>query len=89
MLSPSQEAIETIVASSAMAIMKEKTAKQQEADSSQSRWVKWRRGGIIGAAALTGGTLMAITGGIVFYISEDYLTLYLQHECLQEYYCFL
>ncbi|KAL8118092.1 hypothetical protein AgCh_015850 [Apium graveolens] len=58
------EAIETIVASSAMAIMKEKKAKEQEADSSQSRWVKWRRGGIIGAAALTGGTLMAITGGL-------------------------
>ncbi|KAL1810182.1 hypothetical protein ACET3Z_027172 [Daucus carota] len=58
------EAIETIVASSAMAILKERNSKQQEADSSQSRWAKWRRGGIIGAAALTGGTLMAITGGL-------------------------
>ncbi|KAK1363507.1 Transmembrane and coiled-coil domain-containing protein 4 [Heracleum sosnowskyi] len=58
------EAIETIVASSAMAILKERKAKQQEADTSQSRWAKWRRGGIIGAAALTGGTLMAITGGL-------------------------
>lgn len=82
MLSPFQEAIETIVASSAMAILKERNSKQQEADSSQSRWAKWRRGGIIGAAALTGGTLMAITGGIVS-ISEDYL-VYFQHDAYNE-----
>lgn len=82
LLSPFQEAIETIVASSAMAILKEKKAKQQ-AETPESRWAKWRRGGIIGAAALTGGTLMAITGGIVFSISEDNLKLHLLHECLQ------
>ncbi|OMO84587.1 hypothetical protein COLO4_21964 [Corchorus olitorius] len=28
------------------------------------KWAKWKRRGIIGAAALTGGTLMAITGGL-------------------------
>ena len=65
-----------------MAILKERNSKQQEADSSQSRWAKWRRGGIIGAAALTGGTLMAITGGIVS-ISEDYL-VYSQHDAYNE-----
>lgn len=63
-----QEAIETIVASSAMAILKEAEAKQQEAQTPKSKWAKWKRGGIIGAAAVTGGTLMAITGGIMLYL---------------------
>ncbi|KAK9284903.1 hypothetical protein L1049_024084 [Liquidambar formosana] len=58
------EAIETIVASSAMALAKEQESKQEETQSPKSSWAKWRRGGIIGAAALTGGTLMAITGGL-------------------------
>lgn len=58
------EAIETIVACSAMAFMKEKEAEEEETQSSKSTWSKWKRGGIIGAAALTGGTLMAITGGL-------------------------
>lgn len=31
--------------------------------SNESNWDKLKRGGIIGASALTGGTLMAITGG--------------------------
>ncbi|XP_031109648.1 transmembrane and coiled-coil domain-containing protein 4-like isoform X2 [Ipomoea triloba] len=57
------EAIETMVACSAMALLKAQESKE-EAESSKSRWAKWRRGGIIGAAALTGGTLMAITGGL-------------------------
>ena len=60
-----QEAIETIVACSAMAILKEAEAKQEEAHTPKSKWAKWKRGGIIGAAAVTGGTLMAITGGIM------------------------
>lgn len=58
-----QEAIETIVASSAMAILKQEEAKEEAAENPQSSAAKWKRGGIIGAAALTGGTLMAITGG--------------------------
>lgn len=52
-----------IVSSSAMAILKEQIL-NKETQSKESSWAKWRRGGIIGAAALTGGTLMAITGGI-------------------------
>ncbi len=52
-----------IVSSSAMAIVKEQES-NKEAQSNESGWAKWKRGGIIGAAALTGGALMAITGGI-------------------------
>ncbi|KAM3402635.1 hypothetical protein ACQJBY_006471 [Aegilops geniculata] len=57
------EAIEIMVACSAMAAAKEEE-KSRESTSPRSRWQKWRRGGIIGAAALTGGTLMAISGGL-------------------------
>ncbi|RAL52554.1 hypothetical protein DM860_017248 [Cuscuta australis] len=57
------EAIETMVACSAMALLK-----AEESDggtiSSEDSWSKWKRGGIIGAAALTGGTIMAVTGGL-------------------------
>ncbi|XVE82527.1 hypothetical protein DITRI_Ditri16bG0012100 [Diplodiscus trichospermus] len=58
------EAVEMMVAYSAMAIAKEKQAKEEESQSSENKWAKWKRRGIIGAAALTGGTLMAITGGL-------------------------
>ncbi|XVF15860.1 hypothetical protein REPUB_Repub09cG0192700 [Reevesia pubescens] len=60
------EAIEMMVAYSAMALEKEKEkeAKEEESQSSESKLAKWKRRGIIGAAALTGGTLMAITGGL-------------------------
>ncbi|MED6181366.1 hypothetical protein PIB30_118547 [Stylosanthes scabra] len=59
-----QEAIETIVASSAMALSKEQESNKEETQSKESKWAKWKRGGIIGAAAVTGGALMAITGGL-------------------------
>ncbi|KAJ4914384.1 hypothetical protein Rs2_09005 [Raphanus sativus] len=58
------EAIETMVACSAMALQKSGELKNEDAASSSSTWAKWKRGGIIGAAAITGGTLMAITGGL-------------------------
>ncbi|KAI3747722.1 hypothetical protein L6452_10328 [Arctium lappa] len=57
------EAVEIIVACSAMAVLKQEEAKEEE-QAPKSLWTKWKRGGIIGAAALTGGTLMAITGGL-------------------------
>ncbi|XP_073304136.1 uncharacterized protein [Primulina huaijiensis] len=57
------EAIETMVACSAMALLKEEESKE-ETRSPERSWAKWKHGGIIGAAALTGGTLMAITGGL-------------------------
>ncbi|KAL5063708.1 hypothetical protein RYX36_025445 [Vicia faba] len=58
------EAIETMVACSAMAIIKEQESNQDETQEKRSKWAKWKRGGIIGAAAITGGTLLAITGGL-------------------------
>ncbi|KAK7367334.1 hypothetical protein VNO80_09343 [Phaseolus coccineus] len=58
------EAIETIVASTAMAFIREQESSKEETQSKEGKWDKWKRGGIIGAAALTGGTLMAITGGL-------------------------
>ncbi|KAI3959148.1 hypothetical protein MKX01_023824 [Papaver californicum] len=58
------EAMEVMVASSAMALMKEAEPAEQETKSPKGKWAAWKRGGIIGAAALTGGTLLAITGGL-------------------------
>ncbi|XP_047165582.1 transmembrane and coiled-coil domain-containing protein 4-like isoform X3 [Vigna umbellata] len=58
------EAIETIVASSAMAFIKEQESSKQGTQSKENKGDKWKKGCIIGAAALTGGTLMAITGGL-------------------------
>lgn len=59
------EAIEIMVACSAMALAKEGESKrEEEKQPSKSKWAKWKRGGIIGAAAVTGGALMAITGGL-------------------------
>ncbi|KAJ0964243.1 hypothetical protein J5N97_029365 [Dioscorea zingiberensis] len=58
------EAMEIMVACSAMAAAKEEEIQSQESESEKSKWSKWKRGGIIGAAALTGGTLLAITGGL-------------------------
>lgn len=52
-----------MVACSAMAVAKERELKEEETQSPKSKWTKWKRGGIIGAAALTGGALLAITGG--------------------------
>lgn len=54
--------MEVIVACSAVATVKE-GEEVKETDFNESRWSKWKRGGIIGAAALTGGALLAVTGG--------------------------
>ncbi|XP_042019878.1 transmembrane and coiled-coil domain-containing protein 4-like isoform X3 [Salvia splendens] len=56
------ESIETIVACSAMALLKEKET--EDVSHPKSKWAKWKRGGIIGGAALAGGTLLAVTGGL-------------------------
>ncbi|KAL4360543.1 hypothetical protein GQ457_04G020760 [Hibiscus cannabinus] len=58
------EGIEMMVAYSAMAIAKEKEAEEEESQSPRGKWAKWKRRGIIGAAAITGGAVMAITGGL-------------------------
>lgn len=60
-----------MVACSAMALLKEQESKKEETQSKESKWAKWKRGGIIGAAAITGGTLMAITGGMGPLISSQ------------------
>ncbi|CAN6463848.1 unnamed protein product [Victoria cruziana] len=57
------EALELIISCSAMASLKAYEA-QSEVHENQSTWSRWKQGGIIGAAALTGGTLLAITGGL-------------------------
>ncbi|KAG1362234.1 transmembrane and coiled-coil domain-containing protein 4 [Cocos nucifera] len=56
-------AMEIMVACSAMAAAKAEE-QSQESESEKSKWARWKRGGIIGAAALTGGALLAITGGL-------------------------
>lgn len=60
-----QVAIEVVISCSAMALLKQGDGKDNESTSDDS-WEKWKRGGLIGAAAITGGTLMAITGGMIF-----------------------
>ncbi|KAK9098065.1 hypothetical protein Syun_025110 [Stephania yunnanensis] len=55
--------MEVIGACSAMAIEEEKECKK-ETKSKEISWDSWKQRGIIGVAALTGGTLMAITGGL-------------------------
>ena len=52
-----------MVACSAMALLKNEE-ENQETKSPKSKWAKWKRGGIIGAAALTGGVLLTVTGGM-------------------------
>ncbi|XP_027356983.1 transmembrane and coiled-coil domain-containing protein 4-like [Abrus precatorius] len=58
------EAMEAMVAFSLMESASKDGTKEEESVVSETNWDKWKRGGIIGAAAVTGGTLMAITGGL-------------------------
>ena len=60
--------MEIMVAFSFMDSGRNEAAEGEDSKISESNWDKWKRGGIIGAAAITGGTLMAITGGICLYI---------------------
>ncbi|KAK4276531.1 hypothetical protein QN277_014669 [Acacia crassicarpa] len=59
------EAMEETVVFSIMDLARKKGANEEEPLTLESNWDKWKRGGMIGAAAVTGGTLMAITGGLV------------------------
>lgn len=65
------EVMETMVACSFMASLKEGVNEEEtegvngdKKENQDTSWEEWKRGGLIGAAALTGGTLMAITGGL-------------------------
>lgn len=58
-----------VISCSAMAVLKKGDEKENEYTKDDS-WEKWKRGGLIGAAAVTGGTLMAITGGMILTFLE-------------------
>ncbi|XP_059461143.1 uncharacterized protein LOC132190235 [Corylus avellana] len=58
------EAMEIMVAFSLMASANGEVAEEEKSETPESSWDTWKRGGIIGAAALTGGAVMAITGGL-------------------------
>ena len=60
--------MEAMVAFSVMDSVSKGGAKEEESIASETNWDKWKRGGIIGAAAVTGGTIMAITGGMYLHI---------------------
>lgn len=53
--------------------LKEEELKEQSR-SPKSSLAKWKRRGIIGAAAVTGGTLLAVTGGRTFQTFLCFLT---------------
>nr|CAD1821423.1 unnamed protein product [Ananas comosus var. bracteatus] len=57
------EAMEIMLACSAIAAAKE-ALQSEGCQSEESSWSRWKRGGIIGAAALTGGAMLAISGGL-------------------------
>ncbi|GAU34912.1 hypothetical protein TSUD_312430 [Trifolium subterraneum] len=56
--------MESMVAFSLMESASKAGDKEEESMASETSWDKWKRGGIVGAAAVTGGTIMAITGGL-------------------------
>ncbi|XP_071722652.1 uncharacterized protein [Rutidosis leptorrhynchoides] len=58
------EAMEMVAACSIMATLKNVDVKEKDRDISEGTMDKVKRGGMIGAAALTGGAVMAITGGL-------------------------
>ena len=41
-----------------------KGVNEEKGKTSEVNWDKWKRGGMIGAAALAGGTALAISGGM-------------------------
>jgi len=59
-----QEAMEAMVAFSIINSANKEGAKEDESVGAETSLDKWKRGGIIGAAAVTGGALMAVTGGM-------------------------
>jgi len=59
-----QEAMESMVAFAIINEANKEDAKEEESAGSETTLDKWKRGGIIGAAAVTGGAIMAVTGGM-------------------------
>ncbi|KAK4778460.1 hypothetical protein SAY86_005988 [Trapa natans] len=58
------EALEIMVSCSVMTSIEAKNDREEEGRATGTTWDKWKRNTLVGAAALTGGTLMAITGGL-------------------------
>lgn len=58
--------MEILVAYAAMAAQEDREENKDEKEKDKKRWAKWKRGGLIGAAAVTGGALLALTGGRYF-----------------------
>lgn len=67
-----------MVAYMAMAAQKENEEKHvHDKEATGSTWEQWKRGSMIGAAALTGGTLLAITGGMYQILYHSYTCTFL------------
>lgn len=45
---------------------------ENETHCENDTWAKWKRGSMIGAAALTGGTIFAVTGGTMLSPPSDF-----------------
>ncbi|GAB2219576.1 hypothetical protein Droror1_Dr00007213 [Drosera rotundifolia] len=58
------EALEAVVACYLVEIVKGEDGKKEVTEITDGAWDKWKQGGLIGAAAFTGGTVMAVTGGL-------------------------
>lgn len=67
--------MEIMVAYSLAAPTQEPDEKEVGNENSESPSAIWKKGGIIGAAALAGGTLMAVTGGI-YSLTSAYQTFF-------------
>ncbi|KAH6555965.1 hypothetical protein KP509_1Z213600 [Ceratopteris richardii] len=57
-------AMEILVAYAAIAAQEIRDEIEEEKGKETKNWKKWKRGGLIGAAAVTGGALLALTGGL-------------------------
>ncbi|MCO5604850.1 hypothetical protein L7F22_059024 [Adiantum nelumboides] len=57
-------AMEVLVAYAAMAAQEDTEENKDGKEKEVKSWAKWKRGGLIGAAAVTGGALLALTGGL-------------------------
>ena len=53
--------MEILVAYATIAAQEDKEENKEKEN--ETNWAKWKRGGLIGAAAVTGGALLAFTGG--------------------------
>ncbi|MCO5614378.1 hypothetical protein L7F22_068657 [Adiantum nelumboides] len=57
-------AMEVLVAYAAMAAQEDTDENKDGKEKEVKSWAKWKRGGLIGATAVTGGALLALTGGL-------------------------